>query len=500
MDLFKCAAGLAALFIFAPQVGAQDVTLSARDGTLRLSGTMRSYDGEFYRVDSVFGLLTLDAQGVLCTGPGCPDLEAYVAEVAISGAASIGQGLMPSLIAGYAEGAGLGVAYRAGDALRFMQVLSDPISGRDRARIGYRLSTSDRGLADLAADRADLALSQREVPDDPRGRVVALDAFVPLVARGNGVRAISLGDLASVLAGEITEWGALGGVTGEPIVVHALKADLGPQQRVERLLGVGGLAGGAVRHASPAELADAVARDPDALGVGLYSDTGATHVLAIRGACGISLMATPESLKAEDYPLPAPLYLYLPPRHLPLMVRGLLDYIASPAAQVEIRRAGFVDMTPVATGIAGKDARLANAIAAAGPEVDLAELQRLVAATAGARRLSTTFRFYDGSADLDTQSRGNLADLARGLEAGAYAGQRIAFVGFSDGNGPAGANRDLALRRAGAVRDALQAMLRLPRDAWPDLSIDSFGEALPIACDDTNRGRHINRRVEVWLR
>jgi phosphate transport system substrate-binding protein len=39
----------------------------------------------------------------------------------------------------------------------------------------------------------------------------------------------------------------------------------------------------------------------------------------------------------------------------------------------------------------------------------------------------------------------------------------------------------------------------------PDLSADQlprvegFGEALPMACDETAAGRHLNRRVELWL-
>jgi phosphate transport system substrate-binding protein len=499
MDLARCAAVCAALFLFPLPVAAQDVTLTARDGTLQISGTMQSHDGEFYRVQTDFGLLTLDAQGVVCTGPGCPDLEAYVAEARIFGAPQIGETLFAALISGYAEAAGLRQTHMAEGATRFTQVLADPGSGRDRARLHYRLFGSDHGLARLADGRADLALSYREAPDTARGRVLALDAFVPLVGQENPLASISLPDLAAVLAGKITDWGALGGTAGAPIMLHALGARSGLQRQLETLL-PGRVTAGAVRHATPAELADAVARDPDALGVGVYSDTGGARVLAISGACGITLSATPESLKAEDYPLPAPTYLYLPHHRLPLVLRAVLDFVATPRGQAEIRRAGLVDLTPAATGIAGQGARLADAITAAGPEVDLAELQRLVAAMRGARRLSTTFRFRDGSADLDTQSRGNLADLARGLESGAHAGLGITFIGFSDGNGPAGPNRDLALRRAGAVRDALQAMLRLPRDAWPDITVDSFGEALPIACDDTDRGRHINRRVEVWLR
>jgi phosphate transport system substrate-binding protein len=39
----------------------------------------------------------------------------------------------------------------------------------------------------------------------------------------------------------------------------------------------------------------------------------------------------------------------------------------------------------------------------------------------------------------------------------------------------------------------------------PDLDVESlpvvegFGEALPMACDETAIGRHLNRRVELWL-
>ena len=31
------------------------------------------------------------------------------------------------------------------------------------------------------------------------------------------------------------------------------------------------------------------------------------------------------------------------------------------------------------------------------------------------------------------------------------------------------------------------------------IEAEAFGEALPMACDDTDWGRRINRRVEVWV-
>ncbi|MEP5375816.1 MAG: hypothetical protein ABJQ14_08455, partial [Hyphomicrobiales bacterium] len=80
-----CAAIGAALFLYSGPMAAQDVTLSAQDGGLSVSGMLRSFDGEFYTVDSEFGLLTLDGSGVTCTGPGCPNLDNYVAQLTIAG-------------------------------------------------------------------------------------------------------------------------------------------------------------------------------------------------------------------------------------------------------------------------------------------------------------------------------------------------------------------------------------------------------------------------------
>ena len=36
-------------------------------------------------------------------------------------------------------------------------------------------------------------------------------------------------------------------------------------------------------------------------------------------------------------------------------------------------------------------------------------------------------------------------------------------------------------------------------DTAPALETEAFGEALPMACDDSDWGRKVNRRVEVWV-
>jgi len=68
------------------------------------------------------------------------------------------------------------------------------------------------------------------------------------------------------------------------------------------------------------------------------------------------------------------------------------------------------------------------------------------------------------------------------------------FVGFSDGDGAATANREIALHRAVSKAAETANLDRV------QLDVDAFGEALPMACDDSEWGRQANRWVEVWVR
>lgn len=58
------------------------------------------FDGEFYRLETEFGELTVDSSGVLCEGPACPNLQDYVAELSVSGSTTMGAVLMPALVEG----------------------------------------------------------------------------------------------------------------------------------------------------------------------------------------------------------------------------------------------------------------------------------------------------------------------------------------------------------------------------------------------------------------
>jgi len=245
---------------------------------------------------------------------------------------------------------------------------------------------------------------------------------------------------------------------------------------------------------------DAVAADPFAIGVTRYSEVGNAKILALRGDCGMAFHATPRTIKTEDYPLTIPLFIYTSARRLPKTAREFLVFLRTSAAQHAVQRAGFVDQDVTTVDIDRQGRRFANAIASAGKETQLEELQRMIDVLRPALRLSITFRFNAGSSSLDAQSRSNVILLARLLEAGAYDGHEMMFVGFSDGDGDAGLNRKIAKQRAAAVRTAIADMATTMKSAQVSLKVEAFGEALPMACDDSEWGRQVNRRVEVWIK
>ncbi|MFK7751951.1 MAG: phosphate ABC transporter substrate-binding/OmpA family protein [Sedimentitalea sp.] len=512
------AAIIAALLLFGPAetAEAQDVTLTSRDGTVEITGTLLGFDGEFYRVNTQFGDLTVDGTGVVCDGPGCPSLTDYVAEVAFSGSSTMGEVLLPALVEGFA----LRNAYQATrvgvDSSHFEYELAR--SGQVLGRFSFRVTNTDEGFADLLANEADVVMALREIRPDElsrareagmgdmtgrnRSRVLALDAIVPIVTARHPVSNISVPQLAAVLAGEVTNWSELGGPDA-PIAVHMPSEGSGLSQSVEDSLlepVEKVILSDVTRHPKGSDLVRAVINDPFAIGMASFAETGAARALILTGECGFSLEASRRSIKTEDYPLTSPMFLYLPTRRLPKLVREFLSYTNGPSAQIVIRRAGFVDQMPEQIPVNAQGDRFANAIMAAGPEVDLAQLKSMMRALRPMQRLTLSFRFERGSSRPDAQSRANITQLARAIETGVYDARRLVFVGFSDGQGAAQRNLVIARSRAENVRNQVLELAEVTAKNRVPVAVQAHGESLPMACDDSDWGRKTNRRVEVWVR
>lgn len=494
----------------------QDVRLTSRDGTIQIDGTLLSFDGEFYRVETIYGPLTLDGEGVLCEGPGCPNLNAFVAEVRMSGTRRMADVLIPALIQAFADRNGYKITREVTDDTFSTFVLRD--AKRVQARFSLRAGTTAEGFADLITEEADIALVLREPrPSEVqmardaaagdllrgrRARVVALDGIVAIAAPSQPLQRMSLEQMASAVSGQAGRWSDIGG-PDIPILRHLPDPASGLaeafQDRVLRPNRVAVDPKGATFHASLEDLADRVEADTFAFGLTTLSEIGNARPLRVSGTCGFETNATLAALRAEDYPLTLPLMLYTPARRLPRIARDFLKFTEDPAADLVIRRAGFVDQAITTTRFDDQGDRLAHAISQAGPEVSLADLQRMVEALRDRYRLSTTFRFVSGTR-LDVQSQENILRLARALEVGAFNEKELVLVGFSDSEGPAAPNLALSRKRAETVLTQLKEAAPDVDYARVSIRTDAFGEALPMACDDTAWGRAINRRVEVWVK
>ena len=106
-------------------------------------------------------------------------------------------------------------------------------------------------------------------------------------------------------------------------------------------------------------------------------------------------------------------------------------------------------------------------------------------------RLSSDVLFAFDRADLTPRARTELARIAATITA--QPGVRsVSITGYTDAQGAPAYNVGLSRRRADAVRAALAPAL--PGVA---LTAAGRGEESPIATNDTDPGRALNRRVEI---
>jgi outer membrane protein OmpA-like peptidoglycan-associated protein len=96
-----------------------------------------------------------------------------------------------------------------------------------------------------------------------------------------------------------------------------------------------------------------------------------------------------------------------------------------------------------------------------------------------------------------TLKPGSTRMLVNALEAiKAHPKERILVAGHTDNMGGTGTNLQLSVARAMAVRDWLMEASNVPASRF---AIQGYGDARPIADNDSADGRARNRRVEITL-
>ena len=489
-----------------------EVVLTSKDGESSLRGDISAFENGIYTIETSIGAILVDAALVDCTGLECPDYQPLDQMVRIAGPEALMAGLVPPLIDAYASAAearavATGSASGGGQAVE----LTD---GPDKlVTFETRPSATDAAFAALLAGEVEIVLSDRRVSDaeidqfldaglgdlssPQREAIVALDAVAPILSDNAPVSRLNFTQLASMFSGEITNWAAVGGPDA-PINIY-LPDDGGTvASSFERALlepEFLSLSETATRLASSQAVLDAVSSDPNGLGLATTFDAD----LALSAECGLPVRQGAFAVKSEDYPLSRRIYMYTAAGAVPTRAAGLVETAQSVAASAGLEPLGYYGLDASSTGIGAHGDQLAHAITDPTQAGNLASLRSFTGEVLTADRLSVTFRFGQGSSQLDNRAAADAARLAVQLADEDLAGREILLIGFTDSIGRDDVNELLAVRRAQQVVDAIAAAAEDGID-FSAIRTLGYGSAFPVACNTTEAGRQMNRRVEVWVR
>jgi len=467
------------------------VTLTSESGQLVLQGEILDFDGRNLSINSEYGAVVLDSTKLVCTGDACPNTMQKSETYRIIAPKSVADVLLPALIENFALRRARDITQTNDGAVRVMtlRTKADP----DRALI-FMLDTrdDDTGFDPLADAQADMMIGFRALNADEKAKVetqnpaglgqarsfaLALDAMLPVVAPPNIMKSVPLENVLQ----SIQE-------TDPNTVLHpktsAYLVSNGYRILTEQI---------------STDISNDLYADSLKLGVVPFSDLGGLQVLDVTGTCGAMPQMSRRTIKAGDYPLTVPIYAHLAPFHHGPQVSEFLEYLASPAAQMVIQRAGFVDQMLEEIPIAAQGDRIAYAVATADAG-SFEHVQAMLKDLQNAYRLTMTFRFDAGGADLDEQSKSQIERLKGLIKSGRFKGRTLYFVGFSDQEGDYTANLALSQNRAATVLQSVLAGLDGTDIDIAAMKSMGYGPVLPMACETTDIGKQINRRVEIWAR
>lgn len=509
-------------------VTAAEVTLRMKGGDLDVVGELVSFNGLKYTISAPsFGTMTFDASRFDCLGADCSRLTlapalpperldpAAPGLVTVRGSALVGSGLMPSLIRGYAATLGATMTqivgtspgetkFRLGDAgggeLATIVIQKEAVGNAFAAlqQSPDAIVISDRTIADQEAVQLGEAAARIHTPDSEH--VLAEDALAVVVSPENAAVSMAEDAIANVFSGKTKDWFDLG-VSGGTINIYTMA----PSSEIQSVFANvilkprGQEQTGQVHIVeTEGDVADAVARDPNGIGVTSLAFLRNAKPLNLEGSCGLITKPSSFTVKSGEYPLRRRLYVYNARTLDQPAARGLLRYALSKESQAGIAANQFVDRTVETLNLEDQKGRMAYAANAPAPVFDGDQMKNLLNDVKGARRLSISFRYVAGTPDLDALSRENIARLSAVLQGPEFAGKKVMLIGFTDVAGRFQANLSLSQKRAQQIRTAVLAGSGGHVNV-AGIEVRGYGPLAPVACSDTDEGVRLNRRVEVWV-
>ncbi len=427
-----------------------------------------------------------------------PPQKESVDPLRLHGSNTLGAELAPKMLQAFFKENGIEASRQPGTT--DVESIIEGSAGDKTFRANVVAEGTGEGFRALLEGKADIVLASRRIRPEERNdfiakgvgdlmseeceHVVGLDAIALIVHTGNPVHALRMHQVQDIFNGKVDDWQEVGGLPGD-ITIYARGRNSGTYNLFRRLV----LGGEEIEPEEPRwidseDLAEYVASDKGRIGFVGSTHTGKTRALGIIPGEGKEPVHPNRfSIASEDYPLSRRLYFYVLPHAKHPLAKDFLSFALGDQGQKLVREAGFVD--------------LAVSMSSEAPWCGDKCPKEYKAVAEKAKRLSATFRFERRSSNLDTRALEDLDRVARFLKGGEPGA--IHLMGFSDSvpfedeQGKEGANDRISLARAETVKKAL-AQLGVYK-----VETHGFGEAIPVASNDTVEGRDRNRRVEIWV-
>jgi len=496
-----------------------DVVLKASDGSINVVGELLDFDDDNYVIQTALGELRISASRVRCEGEACPDIETATADVVFAGSDTVGLGMMPLLLTGYASFLDAESSVKATE--NEGEILADFVGegGYGDALGSYLVTSTTSGdaFSSLIQKSAQIGMASRRIqPDEARElkaagagnmisplqeHIVAVDSLVVIVHPENEVTSITIEQLRGIYSGEISNWSELGGAD-LPIKVFDRQESSGTRNVFMNAV-FGDESGESVEQIGVVAednntMAAQVYAEPASIGFVGYAFQRGAAALALVNECGIQTTPDAFSAKTEEYPLQRRLFLYNRGDNLTDASADFISYATSSNADGVIAKSGFIDLGVKVRQMEMEGPRAKQLLE---PDVDPYEsnvMRDMLRQMLDFDRLSTTFRFATGSSKMDERGVADMARLLTYLETQPE-GTTVMFAGFTDSVGAFDSNRTLSGRRAAFAAKEFGAFAG-DKVSQIEFVSAGFGEIAPVACNTDELGRTINRRVEVWIK
>ncbi|MGE5239968.1 MAG: substrate-binding domain-containing protein [Chloroflexota bacterium] len=229
--------------------------------------------------------------------------------------------------------------------------------------IEIRATDSDGAFEALRQGFSDVGMSTRPVTRRERDAIakiglgdvgspsnehrIGVDSIAIIVSHRNRVISLTREQVSHIFSGAITDWSQVNAAMGGKITIYLGDEQKASYQSITEIVGEYGAPGPklsphTLRFADERELSDSVARDPQGIGAVKIPYIGSANSVAVVGKDGMSYHPNLINVRAGNYPLSRPLFLYTPSTPEGSLSSEFVAFCLSPEGQDLIQKAGFI--------------------------------------------------------------------------------------------------------------------------------------------------------------